>query len=187
MQSPGRRRAQAALWRRPLQLPRSLRRLAATVAVVAGLYLISPYWMLWELNRTVVNGPTAALGPMVAIESVRDQVQRRLNKEQESCIGEVSDAFIDWIQQSIRRHRGDPLTRSIDLAWLRKRLLTHSRGDKGFWPALEYAFYMSPTRFRVRIGPKASETEPADDVSAPAVSLCLDRSWLRWRVIAVSY
>jgi hypothetical protein len=150
-------------------------------------YLVSPYLTLWRLNRTVVDGPTAALAPLVELESVRDQLQRRLNKEQESCIGEVSDAFIDWIQDNIRRYRSEPLAKAIDLTWLRELLLTHSRDNAGFWPALDYAFYASPTRFLVRIDAPANADEADADSAMPPVHLHLRRDWFGWRVSAAYY
>jgi len=186
MHPAGGQRTTMTLLRRPLGLPRNLRFGTAAVAILVVLYLISPYVALWRLNRTIVNGPTAALAPLVDIESVRDQVQRRLNKEEESRIGEVSDAFIDWIQHNIRHYHSDPVARAIDLKWLRELLLRHSEGDAGFWPALEYAFYASPTSFKVRIGNDVSPGEPPGN-QPPPVQLRLERGLLRWRVSTAYY
>lgn len=186
----GRQRMTMALLRRPLGLPRNLRFGAVAVAIIAALYLISPYAALWRLNRTVVNGPTSALAPLVDIDAVREQVQRRLNKEQESRIGEVSDAFIDWIQHNIRHYHADPVAQTIDLKWLRELLLRHSEGEAGFWPSLSYAFYASPTSFKVRIGHAPSPGEPHSDPPGdgpPPVHLRLERGLLRWRVSTAYY
>ena len=93
---------------RRFPVPEPLRWLVLSLIVAGSLYLVSPYITLWRLNLTSVHGPTSALSTLVDIETVRDQIQRRLNKDRTSVIGEVSDVFIDWIQQvnSTRRRRG---------------------------------------------------------------------------------
>jgi hypothetical protein len=163
----------------------ALRWTAAGLSILACLYLASPYVALWRLDRAAVNGPTVALAALVDIDAVRDQIRRRLNKEEESRIGEVSDAFIDWIQDGIRRQRSRPLAHSIDLAWIRELLLSHAEDRAGFWPAVAYAFFDSPTQFRVRIDSRASESAPGS--TPPPVHLQFQRRWLGWRVIAAYY
>lgn len=180
--------------RRPWLLART-RRVAAGLLIVASLYLISPFVSLWRLDRTTLNGPTAALATLVDIDAVREQILRRLDKERPSAIDEVSDAFIDWVQTTIRREGLQALPQAITLRWVRERLLTQAEGRRGFWPAISYAFYDSPTSFRVRIGTPAPQAAaasatPAPTASTPApppVHLRLERSWLDWRVTAISY
>lgn len=157
------------------------------VAVVAGLYLMSPYFALWRLDRTAVNGPTSALSALVEIEAVRDQIRRRLNKEQDSRIGEVSGPFIDWIQRAIRGNRTDALDAIVTLAWLRNLLLTHAQTSEGFWPAIRFAFFDNPIRFRVRIGARSQGPGSSDAESRPQVHLILERRLLGWRVTAAYY
>ncbi|MBK5931604.1 DUF2939 domain-containing protein [Halochromatium salexigens] len=170
--------------RRPWLLART-RWVAAGLLIIASLYLVSPFISLWRLDRTTVNGPTSALSSLIDIEAVRDQILRRLDKDRQSAIGEVSDAFIDWVQTTIRREGLNALPQGMTLAWVRERLLTHAEGQSGFWPAISYAFYDSPTSFRVRIGqPAAEETSTTP---APPVRLRLERGWLDWRVTAISY
>jgi len=176
--------------RRP-RIPDRLRWLLIGIAVAASLYLVSPFITLWRLNVIVVNGPTSALSTLVDIEAVRDQLKRRLNKDRVSTIGELSDPFIDWIQEGIRRHGSEALTGTITLSWLRQLLLTHAQGQDGIWPAISDAFFDSPTRFRVQIGqpsnPQAGPLDRAEDAQPMPVQLQLARTWLGWRVIAASY
>lgn len=172
--------------RRPW-LPARVRWVALGVLIIASLYLISPWISLWRLDRTTVNGPTSALGRLVDLEAVRAQILSRLDKDRPSAIGEVSDAFIDWVQTTIRREGLQALPQEITLSWVRERLLTQAEGRRGFWPAIRYAFYDGPTSFRVRIGPPAPSTEDAPTTPAPPVQLRLERGWLEWRVTAISY
>ncbi|MFP4076527.1 MAG: DUF2939 domain-containing protein [Halochromatium sp.] len=184
--------------RRPWRLAR-IRGFAAGLMIVASLYLVSPFISLWRLDRTALNGPTAALANLVDIDAVREQILRRLDKERPSAIGEVSDAFVDWMQTTIRREGLQALPQAIPLRWVRERLLTHAEGRRGFWPAIGYAFYDSPTSFRVRIGaptpaaatasstPAATASPPDHPPEHPPVHLRLERGWLDWRVTAISY
>ncbi len=168
-------------------MPAPLRWLLLGLIVVGSLYLVSPYIALWRLNLTSVHGPTSALSTVVDIEAVRDQIQRRLNKDRTSVIGEVSDAFIDWIQQSIRRDNGEALRRAVTLGWVRQLLLTHAKDSDGFWPVIRYAFYDSPLEFRVQIGHRSASDEDRQENMPMPVHLRFERTWLGWRVIAAYY
>lgn len=170
-----------------LQAPPGLHWIGLGLLVTLSLYLISPYLSLWRLDQTAVNGPTAALDPLVDLDAVSEQIIRRLNKDQDSAIGEVSDAFIDWLQENIRRNGEDALRQTVSLAWVRERLLSHSNSARGFWPALSYAFFDGPTSFRVRIGPPLEAAGTRERKAPAPVHLRLERGWLRWRVTALSY
>lgn len=172
--------------RRPW-LPARTRGVAVGVLIIASLYLVSPWISLWRLDRTSVNGPTSALDSLVDLDAVREQILRRLDKDRPSTIGEVSDAFIDWVQTTIRREGPQALPQHITLSWVRERLLAHAEGQRGFWPAISHAFYDSPTSFRVRIGQPGAHTKGTPTTPAPPVQLRLERGWLDWRVTAISY
>lgn len=172
--------------RRPW-LPARVRWVAVGLLIIASLYLVSPFISLWRLDRTTVNGPTSALGSLVDLDAVREQILSRLDKDRPSAIGEVSDAFIDWVQTTIRREGLHALPQAITLTWVRERLLTHAEDRSGFWPAISYAFYDSPTSVRVRIGQPVTQAEDASATPAPPVQLRLERGWLDWRVTAISY
>lgn len=185
MNAYGQRPLLKMLTKRRLRLSSRARWTLIGLAFLTALYLASPYLALWRLDRTAVNGPTAALGPLVDIEAVQDQIRRRLNKEQDSRIGEVSGPFIDWIQRTIRGQDADALRATVTPAWLRSLLLTHAQDSAGFWPAISYAFFETPTRFRVQLG---SAREAAARESDPApVHLILEWRGLGWQVTAAYY
>jgi AcrR family transcriptional regulator len=153
------------------------RRWLLPLVLVAALLLLWPYLSLWRLNARVMNEPPAALEPMVNIEAVRDEIRRRLNKEADSRIGEVSDPFIAWIEQGIRRSGDDTLEQAVTLAWLHARLQGHALSEQGFLPALSYAFFDPPDGFLVRIG------KPDDSPTF----LRMQPALLGWRVTAAYY
>ncbi|KAA6187336.1 DUF2939 domain-containing protein [Thiohalocapsa marina] len=163
--------------RLPVPWARRLLRLVVLLVVAALLTLPWPYLTLWRLNAVIQQGTPQALAPMVRIESVREQIRRRLNKEAASHIGEVSDPFIDWIQRSIRRADNDGLQQSVTLEWLYGLLSMHATPGRGFLPAVSQAVFVSPVGFRVRIG--------AGDI--PATTLRLGLGWSGWRVVAAYY
>lgn len=169
------------------RLPSGARWALLALLIASCLYLVSPYITLWRLNFMTVNGPTSALSSVVDIDAVHEQIQRRLNKERDSAIGEVSDAFIDWIQQTIRRDGAEALSNTVTLGWLRQLLLTHAKDGDGFWPAIHSAFYTSPTGFRVQIGDQTPAPEGTQEPQPTPVHLRLGRTWLGWRVIAAYY
>jgi AcrR family transcriptional regulator len=139
--------------------------------------LLWPYLSLWRLNALVMGQPPAALEPLVDIEAVRDEIRRRLNKDANSHIGEVSDPFIEWIEQGIRRSGDDTLEQGVTLAWLHARLSGHAVTEQGFLPAVSYAFFDSLDGFLVCIG--APDDSPT--------YLRLQPGLFGWRVTAAYY
>lgn len=156
---------------------RALRRLGALLLVIGGMLLIWPYVTLWRLNAAVVHGPPSALAPLVDIDGIRDQILRRLNKEEHSRIGIVSDPFIEWIEQSMRLPGNETLRQSVSLDWLYALLSGLDRDHRGFLGAVDYAFFEPPNGFLVRI----------DEPDRAAVYLRMELGVLGWRVGAVYY
>ena len=156
--------------------PRLLRWLLPLL-LFAVLLLLWPYLSLWRLNALVMDEPPSALARLVDIEAVRDEIRRRLNKESDSRIGEVSDPFIEWIEQGIRRSGDDTLKQGVTLAWLHARLAGHALPGQGFLPAVSYAFFDPPDGFLVRIG--APDDSPT--------YLRLQPALFGWRVTAAYY
>jgi AcrR family transcriptional regulator len=154
-----------------------LMHLLAVLALLLLVYLASPYVTLWRLERAVAAGQPGALDGLVDIAAVRDEVRRRLNKNSDSRIGEVSDSFIDWLQQALRRAGadGDALRQTMTLNWLAGLLTAHIPPGGELSDAIEHAFFDTPTDFEVRI-----------DGGQP-LHLHLEPRWLGWQVTAVYY
>ncbi len=113
-----------------------------------------PYYHLWRLDQAVALNDRQALMELVDLQAVREQIKRRLNKEVDSAVGDVSNGFVDWLQDGIRRMGGDALNRLVTLEWVREQLLSKSAMgmEPVFIDQISYAFFDRPDRFLVRIG-----------------------------------
>jgi hypothetical protein len=155
------------------------RRLLIPVLMLLA-FLIWPYVTLWRLDRALaLDHPDAlaALAALVDLEAVRDEIRRKLNKEAPSAIGPVSDDFIDWLEQGIRRDGSAAIDQQVTLEWVRERLLSQSPPGKGLAGALSRAFFDDPLHFSLRIGAP----------SGPLVQVRLSLQGTGWRVTALSF
>lgn len=150
---------------------------AVTALLLA--FMAGPYVTLWRLDRAVRSYESSALADLVDLDAVRGEIKKRLNKDADSTIGELSDPFIRWLQEGIHVTGGDAVDRLVTLSWVRARLLDHTAADggNGFMGQITYAFFDAPDGFAVRIGP-ATDTP---------VHLFLSRSDFSWRISAVYY
>jgi len=152
------------------------------VLVAAGafllLYLAWPYTLLWRIDQALRNDDGAALAELVDLESVREEIKKKINKDADSSVGELSDSFIQWLEEGIAVMGTQAVDRLVTLDWVRERLLEHGTGGgEGFLGQISYAFFDTPDGFIVRIGTAA--TVP--------VQLRLSLRGLKWRVSAVYY
>ena len=140
-------------------------------------YMAWPYVTLWRLDRALTRGHPEALAPLVDLDAVREAIRRRLNKESESAIGPVSDDFIGWLEQGIRRNGAQAIEQQVTLEWLGERLRSQSPPGGGLLGTLSRAFFEDPLHFSLRIG-------------APSESPVYVRLSFRgagWRVTALSF
>lgn len=145
--------------------------------VVLLAYLAWPYVTLWRLDRALARNDPAALAHLVDLDAVREEIRRKLNKDEASSIGPVSDDFIHWIEHAIRRNGTGAIEHQVSLDWVQGRLLSRSPPGEGLAGALSRAFFDDPIHFSLRIG-------------APAESPVYARLSLQgtgWRMTAVYF
>jgi hypothetical protein len=145
--------------------------------VLGIVYAAWPYVTLWRLDRALVRDDRGTLGALVDLAAVRGEIARKLNKEETSTLGPPSDAFIEWLEQGIRRNGTAALEHWVDLDWVRERLLSHASPQQGMVPALTRAFFDDPLHFSARVG-RAGRTP---------VFLRLTFDGLGWRVTSVYF
>ena len=171
-----------ALRRLTLRSPRKTR-IAGGILVVSCalllLFLAWPYAVLWKIDQAVRAGDTESLADLVDLSSVRAQIKKKLNKDANSSIDEVSDAFIRWLAEGIGISGSQAVDLLVTVPWIRARLLDHSAGDgsNGFLGQVTYAFFDAPDSFVVRIG--SADSTP--------VWLRLALHGLHWRICALYY
>ncbi|MGE5154478.1 MAG: DUF2939 domain-containing protein [Bdellovibrio bacteriovorus] len=151
-------------------------RLLIPVAVLL-LYLAWPYATLWRLDRALARDQPGALAPLVDLEAVRNEIRHRLNKDSASAIGPVSDDFVDWLEQAIRRNGSGAVDQQVTLEWLRERLLSQSPPGQGLTGSLSRAVFDDPLHFSLRLGAP----------SGSHVNVRLSFQGTGWRVTALSF
>lgn len=140
-------------------------------------YIASPYYQIWRLDQAVMRNDQTALAELVDLEAVREQIKRRLNKEENSAVGDVSNAFIAWIQDGIARLGSEAVEQLVTLDWVRDQLLSKNPdgAQSGFIDQIDYAFFERPDAFIVRIGHLGDEP----------VHIRLSVQDMSWRVTAL--
>jgi len=154
-----------------------MKKLVTFLVLCAIAYVAWPYFGVWQLERAVVRHDQEGLAQLVDLTAVRGEIKRRLNKEVGSTVGDVSNAFVNWLQDGIRRLGHDAIDRLVTLDWIRQQLIskTGPEDPPGFVPHISYAFFDGPGDFLVRIG--ALGEDP--------VHLRLSLTATGWRVTAV--
>ncbi len=149
----------------------------ALVIVLLLAFVSWPYYQLWRLDQAVVANDRQALTELVNLVAVREQIKRRLNKEVDSAVGDVSNSFINWLQDGIHRMGADAVDRLVTLDWVREQLLSKSarQVSAGFIDQISYAFFDRPERFLVRIG----------ELGGEPVHFHLSLEDFRWRVTSL--
>ncbi|MET0000760.1 MAG: DUF2939 domain-containing protein, partial [Candidatus Thiodiazotropha lotti] len=71
--------------------------------LILGAFLAWPYTAVYRLEQALLHDDHQALQQMIDVQAVREQIKRKLNKNVESNIGDVSNGFIDWLQSGIQR------------------------------------------------------------------------------------
>jgi hypothetical protein len=126
----------------------------AILILFLAAFVAWPYYHVWRLDQAVILNDRGELSALVEIKTVREQIKRRLNKEVDSTVGDVSNAFVDWLQDGIQRMGAEAVNRLVTLEWVREQLLskTGPQDPPGFVDQISYAFFDSPDGFLVRIG-----------------------------------
>ncbi|MBK1721211.1 DUF2939 domain-containing protein [Thiocystis violacea] len=152
-------------------------RASVVLLVTLLLYGVWPYATLWQLHLAVMHEDQAALAVLVDLDAVREEIARRLNKERESLIGELSDPFIEWLETGLRQSGPGVLQSQVTLDWVRDQLIAATAPGFGFLSALSYCFFDSVRGFVVRM----------DRGDGTPVTLRLHLDGRGWRVSAVYY
>ena len=147
------------------------------LSLVLLVYLTWPYVMLWRLDRALILDDQASLAQLVDLDAVRGAIRRQLNKEARGQAVPMSDNFITWLEEGIRRAGTAALEQEVTLQWVRTQMLAHSPPGAGLGPALTRAFFDDPLHFSLHLG---------DDSQVP-VRVRLRLTGTGWRLTELYY
>lgn len=122
------------------------------------LYGLSPYVTLWHLNRALIENDQAALTTLIDLDTIRDEIARRLNKDQHSAIDTLSDPFIHWLETGIRRHGTEALDTLVTLDWVMAQLRRQLPATQTLLPVLPRGWFAGPRDVRLYL--RAPDTPP---------------------------
>jgi hypothetical protein len=150
--------------------------LALIFLILLG-FLVWPYTAVYRLDQALQTDDQQALEELIDMSAVREQIKRKLNKNVESTIGDVSNSFIDWLQDGIQRMGADAIEQMVDISWVVEQLRSHNPdpGRGGILDRMTYAFFDGPDRLLLRIG----------DWGENPVHVHLSLQGLKWRITAV--
>jgi hypothetical protein len=136
-----------------------------------------PYTAVYRLEQALLQDDRQLLSEMIDVAAVREQIKRKLNKNVESNIGDVSNGFVDWLQNGIQRLGANAVDEMVDLNWVIRQLRLHNQriDQGGIYDQLSYAFFDGPNRLLLRIG--ALDENP--------VHVHLSLQGTSWRITAV--
>lgn len=154
-----------------------MKALASLLILCILAFLIWPYTVIYRLDRALALHHRQTLAEMIDIESVRDQIKRKLNKNLESSIGNVSNSFVDWLQDGIQDLGADAIDQMVDTDWVVTQLRSHNPNpnEGGFYKQLSYAFFDGPDRLLLRVG----------ELGENPVHVHLKLQGAQWRITAV--
>jgi hypothetical protein len=148
----------------------------AFVLLLLG-FLVWPYTVIYRLDQALQVNDREAIDQLVDIASIQKQIKRKMNKEVESSIGDVSNSFVEWLQDGIQRMGNDAIERMVNIDWVVAELRSHNADPHlgGFMKHLSYAFFDGPDSLLLRIG----------DLDDNPVHARLTLSDLQWRITAI--
>jgi hypothetical protein len=150
--------------------------LYAFVLLLLG-FLAWPFTVIYRLDQALQTNDRVAIQQLVDTRSIQQQIKRKMNKEVESSIGDVSSSFVEWLQEGIQRLGNDAIERMVTTDWVIAELRSHNADPRqgGFMDHLSYAFFDGPDSLLLRIG----------ELDDNPVHARLTLSNLEWRITAI--
>jgi len=140
-------------------------------------FLAWPFTVIYRLDQALQTNDQAAIHQLIDIRAIQQQIKRKMNKEVESSIGDVSNSFVEWLQDGIQRLGNDAIERMVTTDWVVSELRSHNADPRrgGFLDHLSYAFFDGPDSLLLRIG----------ELDDNPVHARLTLKHLDWRITAI--
>ena len=133
--------------------------LITLILALAVAFLSWPYYHVYQLDAVLGSDDLAQLAPLVDLDQVQENVQKRFDRSIDSASGgrQEQDSIIGWLQQNVRELTGMAVDQAISLEWVRDALREGARRHSEahppyFMSGIDFAFFESPNSFLVRLG-----------------------------------
>ena len=128
--------------------------LSGLFSLLVIVYLGWPYVHLYQLHRAVINNDSAAIEDLVDLKKVNQVFKENLEWQMNHAVNSQSHLFPEVIRQGAQTIIGTlgnlaAETVVIDAQGLLERL---HKINGSLWEKTTFAFFESPTRFKIRLG-----------------------------------
>ncbi|NEV64861.1 DUF2939 domain-containing protein [Thiorhodococcus minor] len=126
-----------------------------------------PYYGLYRLDQALSEPDASAIAPFVDLSAIQESYKARLSSGVDSMLPEADRTSVpglEWLAKSLQQVGGQALDQVITLELVRSMLreaairATDER-PAYFLAGVDYAFFASWNRFRVRLGEQTDATE----------------------------
>ncbi len=131
-----------------------MKTLLSAFLVLLLAFLAWPFTVIYRLDQALIENDRQALELLLDVESIQQEIKRKMNKNVESTIGDVSNSFVEWLQSGIQHLGNDAIESMVNLDWVISQLRSKNPDKRrgGFFEHLSYAFFDSPDGLLLRIG-----------------------------------
>lgn len=165
-----------------------MRRLFLLLLILLAIYVAYPYWTLYRLEQALLTNNAETLKKIVDFPAIRASTKAQiegklLQKSQElgekrPVLGDIGEALTKILGSSVIGGTVDDLV-TPEALLSNPTVVEHREKDEGFWDYMTYAFFSSPTTFRV-------DAKDPNEADAPTITATMTLEGVRWRVTDVA-
>ena len=150
--------------------------LSAFILLLLG-FLAWPFATIYLLDQALQANDYQTIERLVDVRSIQQQIKKKMNKEVESTIGDVSNSFVEWLQTGLQRLGSGAIESMVNIDWAMTQLRSHNPDPSqgGFFDHLSYAFFDGPDSLLLRIG----------ELDESPVHARLTLQGTEWRITAI--
>ena len=150
--------------------------LSAFILLLLG-FLAWPFSTIYRLDQALQTDDRLTIERLVEIHLIQQQIKKKMNKEVESTIGDVSNSFVEWLQTGLQQLGSGAIESMVNIDWAVTQLRSHNLDPSqgGFFDHLSYAFFDGPDSLLLRIG----------ELDESPVHAHLTLQGTEWRITAI--
>lgn len=150
--------------------------LSAFILLLLG-FLAWPFSTIYRLDQALQTDDRLTIERLVDIHLIQQQIKKKMNKEVESTIGDVSNSFVEWLQTGLQQLGSGAIESMVNIDWAVTQLRSHNvdPSQGGFFDHLSYAFFDGPDSLLLRIG----------ELDESPVHAHLTLQGTEWRITAI--